>query len=83
MPESSGRTDTSLSLTMGGITLIGVLLSLGVTVAFGITGEWWVRALAGVSTTAVLAILVKVSTASGRGPLARAANWIIGKPDGA
>lgn len=81
MPKESGRTATSLSLTTGGITLIGVLLSLGLTVGFGITGEWWIRVLAGVITTVGLVVLVKVLTASGRGPLARAANWIIGTSD--
>lgn len=77
---SEQRSSTSLTLTTGGITLLGVLLSVGVSVGFGVEGPWWLRVLAGVGTTAVLIVAVKVGTSSGRGPLARAANWIIG-PD--
>ncbi len=80
MPDTSNPSGNSLTLTTGGITLIGVLLSVGVTVAFGLKGEWWVRGLAGLGTTVGLAILVKVATASGRGPLARLAHWMIGSP---
>jgi hypothetical protein len=79
VPDS--RTSTSLSLTTGGITLLGVLLSVGVSVGFGVEGEWWARVLAGAGTTLALVIVVKLGTASGRGPLARIANWIIGSPD--
>jgi hypothetical protein len=79
---SNPRSSTTLSLTTGGITLLGVLLSVGVSVAFGIRGPWWVRVLAGLGTTAVLVIAVKLGTSSGRGPLARAANWIIGSGEG-
>jgi hypothetical protein len=78
MAESGNRTPRSLSLTTGGITLLGVLLSIGVTVAMGLTAPWWVRLLAGVGTTAVLTGVVKVGSSSGRGPLARLANWMIG-----
>jgi hypothetical protein len=72
------RTSRTLSLTTGGITLLGVLLSIGVTVGFGITASWWVRLLAGAATTLALAVIVKLGTSSGRGPLARLANWMIG-----
>jgi hypothetical protein len=75
---SGGRSSTALTLTTGGITLLGVLLSVGVTVGFGVKGPWWLRVLAGLGTVAVLVGVVKLGTASGRGPLARAANWIIG-----
>jgi hypothetical protein len=75
---SDERSSTSLNLTTGGITLLGVLLSVGVSVAFGVKGPWWIRVLAGVGTTAALVVLVKLGTASGRGPLARVANWISG-----
>ena len=64
-------------MTTAGLTLIGVLLSIGVTVAFGVRGEWWVRVLAGAATTVVLVVLVKASTKSGRGPVMRLANWVI------
>lgn len=79
MPDA--RTSTSLALTTGGITILGVLLSVGVSVGFGVQGQWWVRVLAGAGTTLVLVAVVKLGTASGRGPLARAANWVIGSSD--
>lgn len=75
------RTSTSLSLTTGGITLLGVLLSVGVSVGFGVSGAWWVRVLAGVATTVVLVVVVKAGTSAGRGPIARLARWVIGSGD--
>lgn len=72
------RTSRSLTLTTGGITLLGVLFSVGVSVAFGVSGPWWLKVLAGTATTIALALLVKLGTTSGRGPLARVANWMIG-----
>jgi len=72
------RTTRTLSLTTGGITLLGVLLSIGVTVGLGINAAWWVRILAGVGTTLALGAVVKLGTSAGRGPLARMANWMIG-----
>jgi hypothetical protein len=39
---SDQSTSTTLTLTSGGITLLGVLLSVGVTVAFGINADWWI-----------------------------------------
>lgn len=80
MTRSSGS-ESSLSLTTGGITLLGVLISVGATVGFGISAEWWVRVLAGMATTVVLAVLVKLGTAEGRGPLASVVAWMIGRPD--
>lgn len=79
--NDESRTSRSLTLTTGGLTLLSVLLSIGMTVAFGITADWWIRVLAGVGTTVLLAVGVKLGTASGRGPLARLANWMIG-PEG-
>lgn len=79
-PRMSGpSTSSTLTLTTGGITLLGVLLSLGVTVGFGIGGDWWVRVLAGAATTAVLICAVKLGTSAGRGPLAQLARWTIGE----
>jgi len=81
MAEPKGdRTSTTHSLTTGGITLLGVLLSIGVSVGLGLGGEWWTRALAGVATTFALVVIVKVGTSAGRGPLARLANWTISSP---
>ena len=75
---SDERTSRSLSLTTGGITLLGVLLSIGVTVGLGVSGDWWIRVLAGVATTLGLCVVVKLGSSAGRGPLARMANWMIG-----
>lgn len=75
---TGNRTSRSLSLTTGGITLLGVLLSIGTTVGFGVSGPWYVRVLAGVAATAVLIVVVKAGTAAGRGPVARLANWTLG-----
>lgn len=75
---NDGSTSRTITLTASGITLLGVLLSVGVTVAFGISGVWWVRVAAGVGTTVVLIVVVKLGTSSGRGPLARLAGWIVG-----
>lgn len=73
---------TSLNLTTGGITLLGVLVSVGTTVGLGVNHDWWIRVVAGVGTTLVLIVLVKLGTGAGRGPLARVANWVIGSPPG-
>jgi hypothetical protein len=75
----SGADSRTLTLTTGGITLLGVLLSVGVSVAFGVGGPWWVRLLAGLATTALLVLAVKLGTSAGRGPLARLARWTIGR----
>lgn len=72
------RSSTSLNLTTGGITLLGVLVSVGTTVGLGIEGPWWIRLLAGMGTTLALIVAVKLGTGAGRGPVARLANWIIG-----
>ncbi len=81
MGSSRRRTSRSLSLTTGGITLLGVLLSIGVTVGTAVQDRWWVRVLAGVGTTIALTLIVKWASAAGRGPLARLADWVIGGPD--
>lgn len=78
---SNERTSRTLSLTTGGITLLGVLLSIGVTVGMGLDAAWWVRLLVGLATTLVLSVIVKVGSSAGRGPLARMANWMIGTGD--
>ena len=77
----SGRTTRSLSLTTGGITLLGVLLSIGVTLGAAIEARWWVQVLVGVCATMALTVIVKLGSAAGRGPLARLANWVIGGDD--
>ena len=76
MPDE--RTSQSLTLTTCGITLLSVLFGIGVTVAFGIKGSWVEKVVAGVATTVLLTLLVKLGSSRGRGPLARLANWVIG-----
>ena len=72
------RSSTAVTLTAAGVTLLGVLLSIGVTVGLGISGPWWLRAGAGAASTAALILVVKLTTQHGRWPLARLANWTIG-----
>lgn len=74
----SERTSRSLNLTTGGITLLGVLVSIGVTLGAAIQARWWVQLLVGVAATATLTVIVKLGSSAGRGPLARLANWVIG-----
>jgi hypothetical protein len=73
-----GRTDRSLSLTTGGLTLLGVILSIGFTVGFGVNGPLWLRLLSGLGSILLLVAIVKLGTAAGRGPIARLADWVIG-----
>ncbi len=70
----------TLTLTTGGITLLGIILSIGVTVGFGLNVEWWLRLVLGVATSVVLVLVVKVATRAGHGPLARLARWTINEP---
>jgi peptidoglycan/LPS O-acetylase OafA/YrhL len=62
-----------------GVTLLGVLLSVGFTVGFGVPGPWWSGVLAGAATVGGLVVVVKLATAEGsRGLVARLADWITG-----
>lgn len=73
--ETSGTTLTSL-----GIMLLGVLVSIGLTVGFGVTAAWWVRVVAGVAAVTVLAVSIELGTASQSGLLARLSAWIQNAP---
>lgn len=75
---SGRRSSRDVTLTAAGLTLLGVLLSVGVTVGMGLEGEWWVRVLAGAASTAGLILVVAWTTSRGRGPVAKLANWLIG-----
>lgn len=77
---SGDRTSMSVTLTAMGVTLLGVILSIGVTVGVGISGPLWLRLATGGASTVVLVAVVKLSTRAGRGPLARMAKWTIGAP---
>jgi hypothetical protein len=72
--EDSAR---SLELESLGLTLLGVMLSIGVTVAIGVQGPWWKRLLSGIATVVVLLALVGGLARPGRGPLARLARWLM------
>jgi hypothetical protein len=76
----SGSTNRSVTLTATGVTLLGVLLSIGVTVGMGISGPWWARTAVGLASTVALIATVKMATRAGRGPLARLATWTISAP---
>ncbi len=72
------QTSTSVTLTAAGVTLLGVLVSIGFTVGFGLKTDTWLRVAAGAGSTLALLAVVKLATSAGRGPLARLANWTIG-----
>ncbi len=72
----------ALQLQSAGLTLLGVLLSIGLTVGLGIHGTWWVRATAGIGTVLVLMLVVGIGARPGRGPLARLASWMTHAPGG-
>jgi hypothetical protein len=67
----------SLELESLGLTLLGIMLSIGVTVAIGVQGPWWKRLLSGIATVVVLLALVGGLARPGRGPLARLARWLM------
>jgi hypothetical protein len=74
--ESSSGQDR-LTLQSVGLTLLGVILSIGVTVGFGFPGPWWLRLAAGLGTTVGLVLAVGYL---GRrtSALRRLADWILG-----
>lgn len=74
--RESGRGD-SVTLTAMGITLLGVLLSIGVSVGFGLHGSWWWRVAGGLLAMLLIGAAVKLGTASRRGPVARLAKWMM------
>lgn len=76
--QGDTRSSTDVTLTAAGLTLLGVILSIGVTVGFGIGGAWWVKVGAGAASSVALVLVASWSTSRGRGGLARLANWIIG-----
>lgn len=70
--------ETKLALQAASLTLIGVLLSIGVTVGMGLSGPWWVRLLAGVATTVGLVLLVWLLGTRTQ-LLTRMSEWITGR----
>lgn len=80
MGRTQATDEIATSLTSTGITLLGVLASIGLTVGFGVSAVWWIRVIAGVAAVVGLTIAIKVGTASRRGPLARLSSWIQNAP---
>lgn len=72
------RSSKDMTLTAMGLTLLGVIISVGATVGFGISGAWWLRVAAGLGTSTTLVLVAAWATSSGRGGVARLANWVIG-----
>jgi hypothetical protein len=77
----SGRDDvdrTELQLQAAALTLLSVILSIGVTVAFGVTGPWWLRTAVG--TAVSVGLVAIVAFAARHTPLLRRlARWATGQ----
>lgn len=75
MPQ---KDDNELTLQSVGLTLVGVIVSIAITVAFGIVGPWWFRLGLGIGTAVGLIVLVGYA---GRRTslLAKLADFITGK----
>jgi high-affinity Fe2+/Pb2+ permease len=71
---------TRLTLQSVGLTLLGVILSIGVTVGFGLSGPWWLRLFLGVATTVGLVVAVGLLGRKTKA-LRRLADWIMGSED--
>ncbi len=71
--EVSGRT---LELESAGLTMLGIFLSIGVTVALGIRADWWLRVCTGLGAVALLVVLFGYVVRPGQGPVARLARWL-------
>lgn len=78
--EEGQRERERRALRAMGITILGVLFSIGATVGMGLSAHpWWVRLASGVVVAVALGITFKLATRAGsRGPVARAADWITG-----
>ncbi len=81
-PEDRGEPEQEferlLTLQATGITLLGVLLSIGVSVGIGLSQPWWIRLIAGAGTTVALAVTVWLLGTRTK-LLARLTNWITGR----
>lgn len=75
---AGGDGENRLTLQATGITLLGVLVSIGATVAFGLKADWWIRLLAGIGTTAALTLAVAI-LGTRTNVLTRLADWITGR----
>ena len=72
------RDEKELTLQSVGLTLVGVIVSIGLTVGFGIAGPWWLRLLVGTGTA--VGLIAVVGYAGRRTSLlARLADFITGR----
>ncbi len=55
---ANGAREQRLALQAAAITLLAVLLSIGVTVAFGVSASWSIRLAAGIAPTVGLAVAI-------------------------
>lgn len=78
--RTSPSGSTASSTTSTGITLIGVLVSIGSTVGFGFSGLWSLPVVAGCAMALALAATVEVGTLSHQDQLACQAAWIQNSP---
>jgi len=77
MDNSISRIDT----TAIGITLIGVILGISVTISLSLRNiSVWLRIFIGVLIFSGLVILVKTLTHNGTGPISKAGGWIMNVP---
>ncbi len=76
--HQNGRLRSRLTLQAVALTLLGVLASIGVTVASAIGPAWWVRVATGAATTVGLAVAVAL-LGTRTEVLARLADWITGR----
>ncbi|MFL5912117.1 MAG: hypothetical protein ACJ768_16275 [Gaiellaceae bacterium] len=58
-----------------GLTLIGVLVNIGVTVGLAVNAAWWVSVCAGIAAPVVLVVLLKASHHH-IGAMKRLADWL-------
>lgn len=65
---------TRLTLEAAAIALIGVIVTIGLTVGFGLRTDSWIGVIAGAGAS-VLVVVVELSSSEGAA-LRRAANWI-------
>jgi hypothetical protein len=67
------------SATALGITLIGVVIGIAVTIVIGISGlDFWERVILGIALTTGILLLIKLLTQKGTGPLSKLARWTVG-----
>ncbi len=62
MSDSIGPPRVTRALNETRLAVLGILVSIGLTVAFGVGGPWWVELLAGLGSFAVSCGLIRWRT---------------------